>query len=80
MTQPINLLDADLFEIRGQSIWLDFGTHEVVVRIPKSQKVTLWKRPKSATLNLGSVNKITISITGPLDQVTDLYRTLTTDK
>jgi hypothetical protein len=26
------------------------------------------------------VNKITISITGPLDQVTDLYRTLTTDK
>ncbi len=77
MTQPINLLEADLYEIRGQQIWLDYGTHEVVVRIPKSQKVTLWKREKTATLNLGSVNKIAISIMGPLDQVTDLYRTLT---
>lgn len=73
----INLSEAQAFEVRGQTIWVDNGTSEAFFRIPKSAKVSLYKRAHTATINVGTFGKITITVTGPKFVVLELFESLT---
>lgn len=77
-TYQVDLNEVDNHELRGRTLWLDHGDHETVVRVPKGARSTLWKRRGAHTINVGSMNSISCSISGRPEQIAPLWTELKT--